>query len=184
QQVVTRLKHENTKLRERMVILEKENEDLKQQLGYLMMQMEELRAKVFGKKKGERDNNQDDHLSPPSLPRASHTYRRPIPIESEITTTKEFPMTQCKHCAAPLTDLKTIIRYQEDIVPPRQWDTVLKKSGASPYYHGILSPMQETYLGNPHYQTTGYPWNKSQTIHHICQRHSALEFSPDRQFSC
>ncbi|MEK9194904.1 MAG: transposase, partial [Patescibacteria group bacterium] len=126
QQVVTRLKHENTKLRERMVILEKENEDLKQQLGYLMMQMEELRAKVFGKKKGERDNNQDDHLSPPSLPRASHTYRRPIPIESEITTTKEFPMTQCKHCAAPLTDLKTIIRYQEDIVPPRQWDTVLK----------------------------------------------------------
>mgnify|MGYP001561731232 CR=1 FL=1 len=126
QQVVTRLKHENFKLRTRMGALEKENAELKTQLQYVMMQMEELRAKVFGKKKGKRDDTHDNPPANPSLPRAPHTYRRPLPTESEITTTKEFPMTQCRQCATPLTDLKTIIRYQEDIIPPWQWDKVLK----------------------------------------------------------
>lgn len=124
-QVVTRLKHENAKLRERIMVLEKENGELKQQLQYVMMQMEELKAKVFGKKK-QRDNDEDDHSASPSLPRAPHTYRRPIPTEDEITTTKEFQIFCCKQCATPLTSLKIITRYQEDILPPAQWEKALK----------------------------------------------------------
>lgn len=123
QQVVTRLTHENLKLRERVAALEKENGELKQQVQYLMMQMEELKAKVFGRRKSHDDH--DDSPVPP-LPRASHTYRRPVPVENEITTTKEFPMTQCRHCVTPLTFFKTIIRYQEDILAPAQWGKVLK----------------------------------------------------------
>lgn len=123
QQVITRLKHENIKLRERVMVLEKENKELKQQLQYVMMQMEELRTKVFGKKKQHDD---DDHPVVPPLARPPHTYRRPIPPENAVTTTKEFPMTQCRQCATPLTDLKTIVRYQEDILPPQQWEKALK----------------------------------------------------------
>lgn len=123
-QVVTRLTHENAKLRERIVILEKENVELKIQFQYVMIQLEELKTKIFGKRKKERFP--DDNDLPPSSPRPPHTYRRTIPSPEDITGNKIFPMTACTTCPTPLRQVKTCIRYVEDILPPAEWHKALK----------------------------------------------------------
>lgn len=124
QQVITRLKNENVMLRERVTLLEKENTELKTQLQNILMQMEELKVKVFGKKRRGTPDDDTPHLPP--LPRAPHTYRRPIPADGDVTAIKEFSLTQCAACHTPLKKLKTVIRYVEDMLPPAQWHRVLK----------------------------------------------------------
>ncbi|MGE5444644.1 MAG: IS66 family transposase [Ignavibacteriales bacterium] len=128
-QVITRLTNENAKLRTQIAALEKENALLKTQLQQIMIQLEELKIKVFGRKhKDQPTENDGSQPKPPAvLPRPPQSYRRPVPKEEEITETKQFEITVCTNCHTPLNDLKVITRYEEDIVPPTKWHQVLKK---------------------------------------------------------
>jgi len=124
-QVVTRLKNENIKLKERVAILEKENTELKQQLQYVMLQVEDLKIKVFGKRKS-WGRSDDNHPATPQQ-RTPQSYRRPIPKDTDITETKTFPIDHCTQCHTPLQDIRTTIRYVEDILAPSEWYRVIKQ---------------------------------------------------------
>lgn len=127
-QTITRLKSENVRLRERVALLEKENALLREQVSDVLVQLEELQRKVFGRKWRKPPPRNDSGIpSQPSSPRTPETYRRPPPPEEEITETKDFPIESCRDCQTPLSDLKLVVRYQEDIVPPEQWHKVLKR---------------------------------------------------------
>jgi len=125
QQVITRLKNENAKLRARIVVLEQENTLLKTQMSDILVRLEELQRKVFGRK---------NKRPPPSAPpqnlhpekRSPESYRRQIPKSEGITSAKDFPLQTCSDCKTPLTRLKMIIRYQEDVLPLQEWQKVLK----------------------------------------------------------
>lgn len=88
-QTISRLKHENALLRERVAFLEKENTLLKTQMGDVLVQLEELKRKVFGKKKM-RSRRRDDFGNPSdSSQRPAESYRRSPPAEEDITDTRE-----------------------------------------------------------------------------------------------
>lgn len=125
-QTVTRLKNENVRLRERVVLLEKENALLREQVSDVLVQLEELQRKVFGKKwRKPPPRNEAQHT--PSSPRTPESYRRPLPREEDITETRDFPLENCTECHTPLSDLKLIVRYQEDVFPLQEWHKVLKR---------------------------------------------------------
>lgn len=74
--------------------------------------IEQLEAMVFGRKP-----------QPPkqarlrlTTKRDSTTYRRPIPPASAITVEESFTIDHCHRCGHRLTDKRTVVRYEEDIV--------------------------------------------------------------------
>lgn len=125
QQTITRLKNENAKLRSRVAVLEQENTFLKTQMSDVLMQIEELKRKVFGKKRRQPPTG---NSNPPSASqkRSPGSYRRQTPKPEDITTIKDFPIQSCVDCQTALEDLKIIIRYQEDVLPLEIWKKVLK----------------------------------------------------------
>lgn len=125
-QTITRLKNENMLLRERVAVLEKENALLKVQMGDVLVQLEEMKRKVFGKK-GRVPLRRDD-FNPPSEPppRTPESYRRPPPSEEDLTSTKDFSIHNCSTCHTALQDVKVVVRFQEDLLPLEDWPTVLK----------------------------------------------------------
>jgi hypothetical protein len=125
-QTVTRLKNENARLRVRVALLERENMLLKEQVQDVLVQLEELQRKVFGRK-WRKPPSRSDTPNPPSSPRTPETYRRPPPLQDEITLTKDFPLESCTNCHSPLSNLKVIVRYQEDVLPPEEWHKALKR---------------------------------------------------------
>src|SRR4030042_152724 len=120
-QIITRLQNENNKLKEQVKILEKENLLLKSKFQDVMVQLEHLKEMVFGKKKVKDDKDKkDDGNSKGSgssgpKPRDNNSYRRPVPDESEITSTEEYKIDNCPKCGTKLTKKEIIIRFIEDI---------------------------------------------------------------------
>lgn len=125
-QTVTRLKNENARLRKRVELLEKENALLKEQMCDVLVQLEELKRKVFGRKYRKPPLSNEQQNVSDSPPRTSESYRRPPPPEEDITGTKDFPIESCSACNTPLEDLKMVVRYEEDILAPGEWHKVLK----------------------------------------------------------
>jgi hypothetical protein len=113
--------------KKRIEKLEKENKELKrenQELRAIVMaqaaiiekfklRIEDLEIKIFGKKKGKKNDNGNDDSQ--KKPRPADSYRKPIPSESEITKTQEYPIVDCPDCGTPLTDLKTIAQYKIEL---------------------------------------------------------------------
>jgi len=103
------LRRENKELREKIVLQQKLIEDLN-------LQLEELRIKVFGKKKKSDDS---DNPKPPEekIPRTKDSYKRPIP--KEITETKRHTIDACS-CGTETIHKEVIVFYEEDIPVPVQ----------------------------------------------------------------
>jgi len=83
----------------------------------MKLQIEELRTMVFGRKK-KNDKNIDDNFVPPKetkIPRTSDSYKRPIPKDEEVTETKFHPLNMCS-CGTEMTEKRTVVFYEEDII--------------------------------------------------------------------
>ncbi len=132
-QVISRLTNENRNLRERVTILEQDNQRLKQELEKAFLLIEELRRMIFGKgKKKDRNNNHDDNdLTGNSQGKRSDrnnsSYRRPVPSEEEITTEEHHDSETCPYCQNKLSQLKKLVFFTEDVLPLEQWFKVLKQ---------------------------------------------------------
>lgn len=97
--------------------LKKENAELKQYFSGIIeaqaARIEELEAKVFGRKKKPRSGGSAQSLK---APRDAASYQRPKPSEDEITSEEHHAIAACHHCGGSLTNKETYTRYVEDIV--------------------------------------------------------------------
>lgn len=115
--------------RKRIEKLEKENRELRllvKQQGEIIqaqaaiiekfkLRIEDLEIKIFGKKKDkkkDKDRGSDDSQK---NPRPADSYRKPIPRPEEIAKTREYPIADCPDCGAPLTNIKTLVRYKIEL---------------------------------------------------------------------
>ena len=135
-----RLRNENAKLRDRVSFLEDENKELREKLEIALLQIEELREIIFGRKK-KKKNDEDDNKGNSCFgkeiegedskekkkKRSSSSYQRAIPREEDITDEECFDICSCPDCGSNLRRFKTVIRYVEDIIPMKEWYKVLKK---------------------------------------------------------
>ena len=131
-QVISRLTNENSKLRERVKVLEEENRDFKENLEKAMLYIEELQKYVFrGKGKDKDDDDENNKVSTKSnkpTKRSKQSYRRPIPDNSEITHFKEHSISHCPDCNTRLSKLKILEFYEEDVIPIVEWFKKLRKT--------------------------------------------------------
>ena len=121
-------KYETLKVRVRELeaALERERRLREEMVETLTLQIEELREMVFGRKRGGGDdeNGQSGQRSlrtePPKEknPRSSASYRRPTPKEEEVTQESFHGIDCCPDCGTPLTHLREVVRFLEDIVLP------------------------------------------------------------------
>ncbi|MFH0755383.1 MAG: IS66 family transposase [bacterium] len=100
------------KLKTEVATLKQENQTLKQTVQYLMLQMEEIKKKVFGKKKN-KDKDDKPSKEKQKTDRSSSSYQRPIPEE---TKTENHSIDNCSICSTPLKRKRTVIYFEEDIL--------------------------------------------------------------------
>jgi len=131
-QIISRLKNENKKVREENKALKEEIQTIKQQLEKALLSIEELQRIIFGKKKkkdeykNDDDKNDKNGIEKEKKKRDPASYRRPIPQENEVTDYEDCPVNNCPDCGSCLTNIKTIARYIEDILPLSEWFSALK----------------------------------------------------------
>jgi len=130
-QVISRLTNENSKLRERVRVLEEENRDFKEKLEKAMLYIEELQKYVFRGKDKNKENDDEDNKpssgSGGSGKRNKSSYRRSIPDNSEVTNYENHSISHCPDCDSELTKIKILEFFKEDIVPIMEWFERLKK---------------------------------------------------------
>lgn len=128
-----RAQEEIRSLKDQFILIKEElaaQKDLNQKL---QLQVEELRVMVFGRKKKKEqpdgDDSSDHHSSSSSekVPRSPTSFRRSKPQDLDITSTTTHPLTHCPHCQTPLTKLKNIIRYVEDMLLPTELLNIFKR---------------------------------------------------------
>lgn len=109
---ITVLSQEVKALKTTVAAQQKTIEDLK-------LQMEELRAIVFRKRKppASGGNGLGNPLSSPAKPRTPDSYQRPIPKDNEVTDTQPHPINQCD-CGSHISKKRIRIFYEEDIPIP------------------------------------------------------------------
>src|SRR4030043_700740 len=139
-QIMSRLKNENARLRLEMAAGFKERDekivDLEYKLEKALLLIEELQKYVFrGKKKKNKDDEDNDNIGKDGdngggtdghKKRDKSSYRRPVPQENDITAEEIHDIKNCPDCGAPLTKLKLLEFYEEDILPIKEWFTKLK----------------------------------------------------------
>ena len=151
-QANSKLKNENFNLRERVTVLERENDLFKEKLEKALLYIEELQKYVFrGKKKGE-DNKDDKNNKPKSnssQKRSKKSYRRPVPDKSEITDTEVYDFKNCPDCGNKLSKIKILEFYKEDILPVREWFKKLKKTTLMKITTGYCEHCQKRFSAIP-----------------------------------
>ncbi|MBI3336294.1 transposase, partial [Candidatus Peregrinibacteria bacterium] len=119
---------------EHIRLLLQENALQKKLIETLTLRVEELETMVLGRKR--KDHNQHDDpssfSSPPKsrMPRDASSYHRTIPSPEDITKEETHTIDSCPDGNTPLTKIKTIVYYEEDIVLPQepsQCKTVIKR---------------------------------------------------------
>ena len=106
------LEKENKQLKTRIKELEEKNKDLNGKIESLSYQFEQIKNKLFGKKaiinrilwKKEKKN------------RDAFSYQRPIPIQ--VTKTKRHPVSTCIYCHGRLKNKSVKVFFEEDIPLP------------------------------------------------------------------
>lgn len=118
--------------------VKEENLKLKQTLETVLIQVAELREKIFGKKRmkeeekkrkeeerkrkeeeeKEKENQDNDKNGSNSSSSPKTKHSRSLPKEEEITETQRFSVSRCKHCNDSLENMTEHIRYEEDILFP------------------------------------------------------------------
>lgn len=121
---VKKLEAENKMLKQRIRILELRDVEKDKIIEELRLQLEELRAIVFGKKnnKDDDDNGGGTSVQPiySSTPRTKESYRRPVPRNDDITEEKRHDINACMHCNTSFTKVRQKTYYEEDIVLPKK----------------------------------------------------------------
>ena len=119
---VRALKAENKQLR---ADLTRERREREASIEALTLRIEELSEMVFGRKRGDKDDDdqrpkddQDGSPPTPKQPRLPASYRRPKPREEEVTEKKHYGIDACPACGDGLTNLYEAVRYVEDIIIP------------------------------------------------------------------
>lgn len=152
----------NKELNEEIKLLKQANRQFKLWLAEkdkiietLKLQVEELQRMVFGKKKDNTlPKNNDDFnsthgQSADKQSRSPDSYRRPTPKQSEITETNLYPIHQCPKCSSCLKKIRTIVRYQEDIVLPILEKIKSKKVEKQKIQTGWCPQCQKRYQTRP-----------------------------------
>jgi hypothetical protein len=99
-------------------VLHAENQDLKQLVSTLQIQMAELQTMVFGKQKRPPTGTVVPALPTPAKPpRTKDSYRRPLPPANAITGTIQAPIAETCTCGGSFM-ITTHERYEEDIPLP------------------------------------------------------------------
>lgn len=146
---VEKLEQENKLLRAENKLLKQNQQLMNQKLALqdkqienLNLIVEELRVMVFGKKKKDKENQDDvenansgdDNSNSEGLgskrksaDRTKDSYRRATPSDSEVTDICEHLLTHCPDCQTKLISLKQIIRYSEDLADLIELSKLLKK---------------------------------------------------------
>ena len=97
-------------LRLRVRELEEQSKEKDKTIESFRLQLEEIKIKVFGKKK---DKNDEPPQKRQPADRDSSSYQRPI--QDEITEEKSHPINNCPKCQTILTKKRIAIYYEEDI---------------------------------------------------------------------
>lgn len=97
-------------LKARVKELEEKNREKDRTIETFRLQLEEIKIKVFGKKK---DKGSEPPQERQKADRESSSYQRPIP--TEITEEKTHPINNCPKCQTSLSKKRMIIYYEEDI---------------------------------------------------------------------
>ncbi len=128
---------QDTLIKEQAHVIRAQAEQLafqKKTIETLTLRVEELEIMIFGRKK-RKDHNQDDDPSSFSSPAQSKiqrdisSYHRAIPAPQDITSEETHTIDTCPDCHTPLTNIKTVIFYEEDIMLPEksnQFKAVIK----------------------------------------------------------
>jgi hypothetical protein len=126
-QANTRLTHENERLRERVKVLEAKVLEQDKLIETITLQLQELKQLVLGRKKhppadkhDTSDPDNDKSSGSSKEPRDPQSYRRPAPEDDAVTSNQEYTIAACPACLSPLTHIRTIIRYLEDILLPQK----------------------------------------------------------------
>jgi len=112
---ITRLKKTNKKQQAEIVLLKKENAELKERVETLEVQFKQLQTLIFSRKHSGEKN--DDNKTP-KPPRDNSSYRRPIPKPEEITKIESYSINDCPECNTSLILKTEIVRYIVDILLP------------------------------------------------------------------
>jgi transposase len=111
------------RVKELEIELERERRLREETVEALKLQIEELREMVFGRKRGGGDEEEGQRslrteLAKEKHPRSASSYRRPTPMQEEITGKTFHGIDCCPDCGEPLANLREAVRYLEDIVIP------------------------------------------------------------------
>jgi transposase len=114
------LEEQRKLLKEHNAMLREENTTLKTLLQNAQLQIEEFKAKLFGKKRRHRDEADDETDPPASTPRTPESYQRPLPKEEDVTETKHHPLDACAHCGNEMHKTEEVVYFEEDIPLPQK----------------------------------------------------------------
>ena len=117
------LEEQTRLLKEENNLLRAQNSALETALSDMKIQVEELRAIVFGKKRKKDDEPHDDvppALANPHAARDLQSYKRKIPKENEITEEKNHPVSRCASCGGEFATRKRFVYFEEDILLPQK----------------------------------------------------------------
>ena len=100
-------------LKEKIKKLEEENKKKDEIINKFSLQLEELRIKVFGKKK-----KKDKSIFEKKRAKANRTtesYKRPIPKDEEVTKEEIHKIEKCSVCQTALKRKRIVVYFEEDI---------------------------------------------------------------------
>lgn len=147
-QRIVLLEMENKQLKQKIKELEDKNNDQNTKIESMAFQLEQIKNKIFGKKPivervaRRREKKERDIFS----------YHRPIP--TDVTETKPHPVSECVHCHGTLKNKRIKIFFEEDIPLPIQ-KIVIKHEVEVGYCNsckrqssGTPIPSKKSILGN------------------------------------
>jgi transposase len=114
------LKKKYRKLKEE---LERERKERREEAEAFKLRIEQLEKIVFGGKDKDDDGTsggfwKKNKKKKQRKKRSAESYRRAIPSREEVTEEKHYGIDCCPDCGEPLSDVREVIRYVEDIVIP------------------------------------------------------------------
>lgn len=151
------LRAENKELKARIFLLEARDRAKDKVIEDLKLQIAELRTIVFGKKRKQNDNDRESNLPPPrsgtSILRTVASYKRRLPLQGDVTETREYPVGECADCGRAFSERDHVTVFEEDIPLP-QTKVVIKHIIAKGYCNsckkwsaGAPLPVADVVLG-------------------------------------
>ena len=127
---ITELKSANKLLKGSKQRLEQENKQQAKAIEKLQLELEELRALKFGKRRQQPAVVKalpSGKQQPKPVKRSAASYRRQLPAQADITDTLRLQITACPECGEQLTDKREHTHYREDLAAAKQRVKAIKK---------------------------------------------------------